>query len=265
MINPTPYAEINALLSELLTGVQTILGNHLVGIYLEGSLANGDFDESSDVDFVVVSDMVIGQEHTPELFAALYTLHEQIAAGASPWAIQLEGSYLSQHALRRYDPADALHPNLERGQGERLKMVLHNESWATHRHILRNHGITLVGPPPSTLLDPVTPADLRLGMQVILPRWLVPLLGNPAQMASPGYQSYVVLSLCRILYTLHHGAVVSKRVAAQWAIATVAKPWAALIEQASQTRHTGEWATPTDPMPEILAFMGYVLNDTGCP
>jgi len=71
MNNPTPYTDINALLRELLAGIRTILGNHLVGIYLEGSLANGDFDESSDIDFVVVSDIVIGQERTPEHFAAL--------------------------------------------------------------------------------------------------------------------------------------------------------------------------------------------------
>ncbi len=262
MINPTPYADINALLRELLAGVQTILGNHLIGIYLEGSLANGDFDASSDVDFVVVSDRVIGKERTPDLFAALYAMHEQITAGESPWASELEGSYLSQHALRRYDPADALHPNLERGQGERLKMVRHDESWVTHRHILRKHGITLLGPPIQTLVDPVTPAALQLGMQVILQRWVTPMLENPIPITSPGYQSYIVLSLCRILYTLHHGAVVSKQVAARWAMETVAKPWAAMIAQADQTRHSGVWAAQTDPMPDILAFMRYVLAES---
>ncbi len=262
MINPTPYADINTLLRELLAGVQTILGSHLIGIYLEGSLANGDFDASSDVDFVVVSDIVIDEERTPELFAALYAMHERIAAGESSWAIQLEGSYLSQHALRRYDRTDALHPNLERGPGERLKMVLHDESWVTHRHILRQHGITLLGPPIQTLVDPVTPADLRLGMQVILRRWVAPMLENPAPIASPGYQSYIVLSLCRILYTLHHGAVVSKRVAAQWAMETVAKPWATLIKHAEQTRDSGEWAAPADPMPDTLAFMRYILAES---
>jgi len=181
-------------------------------------------------------------------------------AGTSPWAIQLEGSYLSQHALRRYDPIDALHPNLERGHGERLKMVLHDESWATHRHILHKRGITLIGPPPQTLVDPVTPADLHRGMQIIVQRWIAPMLESPAPLASPGYQSYMVLSLCRILYTLHHGTVVSKRVAAQWAAETVAKPWATLIAHAGQTRHSGEWAGQGDPGPETLAFMQYVLE-----
>ena len=49
---PTPYADVNSVLLELLTGVQNILGPHFVGMYLYGSLANGDFDQDSDVDFV---------------------------------------------------------------------------------------------------------------------------------------------------------------------------------------------------------------------
>ena len=259
-IHPTSYPEINAVLRDLLAGVQAVLGDHLVGMYLEGSLANGDFDESSDIDFVVVTDVYLGAERAKDLFAALYNLHVRIAAGASPWVIQLEGSYLSQHALRRYDLAGALHPNIERGVGERLKLVKHDESWATHRLILRERGITLVGPAPQTLMDPVTPDDLRLGMLVVLREWATPLLTNPAPMESPGYQSYIVLSLCRILYTLRHGTVVSKRVAAQWAITTLGKPWDALIEQALETRQSGEWAGQVDMGQKTLEFIRYVLE-----
>ena len=156
-IHPTPYPDVNAVLRELLVGVQAVLGQHMVGMYLEGSLVNGDFDESSDIDFVVAADIYLGAESAKDFFAALYDLHVQIAAGASPWVIQLEGSYLSQHALRRYDPAEALHPNLERGVGERLKLVKHGEWWVTHRSILRERGITLVGPAPQTLMDPLRP------------------------------------------------------------------------------------------------------------
>lgn len=255
-IHATPYPDVNAVLSTLLAGVEAILDSHLIGMYLEGSLANGDFDQSSDIDFVVVSDEAISDE----LFLALRALHDRIATSDSPWVIQLEGSYLSQQALRRYDPAHALHPNLERGVGERLKLVQHDESWVTHRYILREHGITLTGPTPQTLIDPVAPNDLRLGMSVILQGWATQILGNPAQMESPGYQAYTVLSLCRILYTLHYGTVVSKCVAAQWALATLGKQWVALIEQAWQTRQSGQWPAQADTRQETLAFIRYVLE-----
>lgn len=251
MIHPTTYPDVNEILNDLLTDLQAMLGSHLIGMYLEGSLANGDFDGSSDIDFVVVTDEKISDAQ----FAALYAMHERLAAGASPWAIQLEGSYLSQAALRRHDPALTLHPNIERGEGERLKWAEHDESWVTHRHILRKRGITLVGPPLPTLIDLVTPDDLRRGMSPVLHDWATQILADPTPVTSPGYQSFVVLSLCRVLYTMQRGDVVSKQAAAQWAIEHLDRRWVALIQQALRTRHSGRWDTQTNPGQETLAFI----------
>jgi hypothetical protein len=258
MIKPTAYPDVNAILSTLLMDVRTTLSSHLIGMYLEGSLANGGFDQSSDIDFVVVSDEKI----TSEQFAGLYAMHEWIAAGDSPWAIQLEGSYFSQAALRRHDPALTLHPNLERGEGERLKLAEHDESWVTHRHILRKGGIVLAGPPLATLIDPVTPDDLRRGMTPVLHDWAAHFLENPAPLASPGYQSFAVLSLCRVLYTLRQTDVVSKQVAAQWAIESLDKRWSSLIEQALRVRQSGAWEAKTSPIQATLDFIRYVLEQS---
>ena len=53
----TPYPEINCVLEELLSRVRAILGRRFVGMYLDGSLAIGDFEaDKSDLDFVVVTD-----------------------------------------------------------------------------------------------------------------------------------------------------------------------------------------------------------------
>lgn len=50
-LQPTPYADVNEMLRELLVQAQTILGSHFVGMYLSGSLAPGDFNpHSSDID-----------------------------------------------------------------------------------------------------------------------------------------------------------------------------------------------------------------------
>jgi predicted nucleotidyltransferase len=213
MRDPTAYPDINALLQELLERVQTLLGSHFIGMYLDGSLTSDDFDQDRDIDFLVVTD----DEISGDLFSALQAMHERIAMIDSWWAIQLEGSYISQHALRRYDPAHAQHPNIERGRDERLKMIHHDDSWVIHRYILRERGITLAGPAPQTLIDPVSSTDLRQAMLSILPGWAMRILNEPAQMKYRGYQSYTVLSLCRVLYTLHHGTVVSKPIAARWA------------------------------------------------
>ena len=121
-ITPTPNADVNSVLHELLTGAQSILGPHFVGMYLYGSLANGDFDQNSDVDFVVVTD----SEISGDLFLALQALHMQIATLDSWCATQLDGSYISQRALRRYDPTQTFHPHIDRGKGESLQMMQHD-------------------------------------------------------------------------------------------------------------------------------------------
>ncbi len=239
------------MLFELLRNVQHILGSDLIGMYLDGSLANGDFDEASDIDFVVVTDQEVSATH----FAALQAMHDRLAATDSPWAMELEGSYVGQQALRRYDPAHALHPNIERGLGERLKLVHHDAAWTVHRSIVRERGITLVGPAPRTLIDPISPTLLRQAMVSFLPAWAAYLHNNPAQITHRGYQSYIVLSLCRVLYTLHSGTVASKPVAARWAQATLGERWVGLIERAwAGRRNAGEEASPED-INETLEFL----------
>ena len=51
---PTPYPDLNQVLHELVSSMQSALGSNLTGVYLQGSFAVGDFDVHSDVDFAVV-------------------------------------------------------------------------------------------------------------------------------------------------------------------------------------------------------------------
>jgi hypothetical protein len=47
---PTPYADVNAEVHDLLPSLHAILGQQLTGMYLVGSLALGDFDpQDSDL------------------------------------------------------------------------------------------------------------------------------------------------------------------------------------------------------------------------
>ena len=254
--NPTPYPEVNTILQELLASVSNILEGHFIGMYLDGSLASGDFDQDSDIDFVVVTD----EDISGDLFLALQAMHERIAAMDSPFAVQLEGSYISQQGLRCYDPEHALHPNIERGSGERLKLVYHDDWWIIHRYILHERGITIVGPAPQTLVDPVSPDDLRRVMLSILHGWATHILNHPNQMDQRGYQSYVVLSLCRILYTLQHGEVVSKPFAAQWAKETFGDHWVPLIDRSWIGRHHPQQKAESEDVNGTLDFIRFTLE-----
>lgn len=254
--HPTAYREVNALLRELLESVQTVLTNQLVGVYLFGSLASGDFDGASDIDLLVVTD----DEISGELFSALQAMHARIALGNSSWATQLEVSYMPQRALRRYDPAHALHPHIDRGAGQSLRMMQHDSDWVVQRYTLRERGIALAGPAPRTLIDPVSPNDLRQAMLAVLRGWWAPMIVDHAHLHSRGYQSYTVLSLCRVLYTLQYGTVVSKPVAARWAQETLEVRWRPLIERALVGRQHPQLEASAEDVRGTVALIRYTLE-----
>ena len=73
--------------------------------------------------------------------------------------------------------------------------------------------------------------------------------------ASQGYQAYAILSMCRVLYTLEFGTVVSKPAAARWAQGTLDERWGRLIERAV-TWQAGE---TMDCLSETMEFIRYSL------
>ncbi len=258
MGNPlAPYPEVDALLQELLQSVRTILGTHFVGAYLFGSLTSGDFDQHSDIDVLFVTD----DELPGDLFSVLQAMHARIAAGDSWWATQLEVSYIPRQAIRRQDPACAMHPHIDRGKGESLRLMRHDSDWVIQRYMLRERGITLAGPDPKTLIDPVSPNDLRQAMLDIM-WWPAQMLEEPARIKKRGYQSYIVLTMCRVLYTLQFGTVASKPVASRWAQETLDQHWRPLIERAEGGRRHPQAEAPSEDLSGTMDFIRYTLERT---
>jgi predicted nucleotidyltransferase len=246
--------EVTAVVRELVEGAQRVLRNQLVGAYVTGSLTTGEFDEASDIDVIVVTE----GELDDAAFDALELMHEAISRKKSRWATQLEVSYFPRADLRRYDPGRSLHPRLDRGKGERLKMMHHDSDWVAQRHMLREMGHTLIGPDPKQLIDPVSPDELREAMRPLLLDWIRPLLDERVPFAGRGHQAYIVLTVCRILYTLEHGEVVSKRKAVEWAQENMQDRWHPLIERAWEGR-----SSPSGPMEdatETIAFIRQIVE-----
>jgi hypothetical protein len=249
--HPTPYPDINAVLWRVQADVQPLLGAAFLGLYLSGSLASGDFDpHRSDIDFVVVT----STELPAALLPTLAAMHARITASGLPWATKLEGSYMSLHALRRYDPAQTQYPSLHVGGDFGLDR--HGSDWIIQRYIIREHGVVVAGPNPQPFIDPVLPNDLRRAVQATLHEWWSPQLQQPVRLHSREYQAYAVLTMCRALYTLHHGAIVSKLAAARWAQATYATRWTTFIEDAVAWPHGPQ---PED-MPATLEFIRETLT-----
>ena len=262
---PTPYPEVNLVLNALLPEVQAILGEQFVGLYLYGSLAYGGFDRDSDVDFVVVTQ----GELSAATFEALQTMHERISTCNSWCATQLEGTYIPKQALRTYDPLRALHLHIDRGPGERLHRMQIDDpklsrawwgGWVLLRAVLRESGVLLAGAAPAVLIDPVSPDELKQASLAVLDGWAGPLLDDPGQIKGRGYQSYCVLTLCRILYTLETGKITSKQTAACWAKERLGEPRTTLIARAMDGRHQPDAEAFQEDVNGTLEFVRYTLE-----
>lgn len=247
----TPYPKITALLHLLLTRVQIVLGEQFVGMYLQGALAAGDFDPArSDIDWLVVTHTKLSDE----LYTALEAMHAEVTDSNRAWVLNMEGSYIPQHALRRYDPADDVHPAL--GTGGYFHRMLHGNGWILQRHVVREYGIALAGAEPKSLIDPITPDELRAAAKGILVEWWQPMLQDIARLDDDEYQAYAVLTMCRILYTIAKGDVVSKPTAVQWTQVTLPQHWLPLIQQAATWRH----GVKMDVLDDVVAFIRYTLE-----
>lgn len=256
-IHPTFDADLNAVLTQLVTANQALLADNFVGAYLHGSFAVGDPDEASDVDFMIVVQREIADEQVADVEA----MQSRLWALDSNWAKHLEGSYITRQALRRYEPGSA--PLLYFDNGSRMAERSHHDNTLVVRWQLRERGIALAGPDIRDLIDPVPVDDLRREVRAIMDSRGDGWFANPAHIANRFYQPFAVLTYCRMLHTLATGTVVSKPAAATWAQARLDPRWTGLIERAVADRPnpSGRARTPADPgdVPETLEFMRHVI------
>jgi predicted nucleotidyltransferase len=256
--NPTPYPDLNAVLRYLTESLQALLGPHLVGVYLQGSFAVGDFDPHSDVDYIIV----IEQELTLEQVVALQVMHARIYDLDCAWAQHLEGSYFPKDVLSNSpQPGEQLW-YLDNG-ARQLVLSVHCNTLVV-RWQFRQHGIPLTGPDPVALVPPIPGAALRREILAVIHDWGGEILANPEHYNNRFYQGFIVLSFCRMLHSLHTSAIQSKRRGAEWAKATLDSAWSDLIDRTWATRPVPEVSvrTPADPLDfsHTLEFVRYVTG-----
>jgi RimJ/RimL family protein N-acetyltransferase len=257
MPEPTLYPELNGVLDELVTSVRAILGEDFCGAYLQGSFALGDADEYSDVDFIVATH----DEVSDSQLAALQAMHSRLYALESPWAQHLEGSYVPKAYLRHVDAARAPYWYLDNGASE---LVRDNHcNTALVRWSLREHGVVLAGPEPSSLIDPVSPAELEDDVRWAMREWADWL---PHNELSRRAQSFLVLTVCRMLHTVEFGRVSTKREAGEWALAALDSRWSSLIQAALDDR-PDPWtkvheSAAREAVDRTLAFFAFAMKET---
>jgi len=245
--------DVADILDLLLGGVRQALAGNLLGVYLCGSLVTGDFIPStSDVDVLGATDRPVSDRE----FAALVALHANLAALPNPYARRLEIAYVDRAALKRFVPG-LRHPTL--GQGEVLALTEHRENWVLERSVVRECGVALLGPDPKTLIAPVAPDELSTAVRRRLQDWAdwVAQPSDPEWRAPLSHKAYVVETMCRSLYTVRLGQLVSKPQAVAWALEIFPEPWRALVAR-SQT-----WRTDTtvdlSVVPDVMRLVLWIV------
>jgi predicted nucleotidyltransferase len=255
---PTPYPELNAVLQELVGSQQAVLGDDLVAVCLQGSFAVGDFDRHSDVDMA----FVIENELSDAQLNSLQAMHGRIYDLESRWAQHLEGSYFPKDVLRDYSRTGGELWYLDNGSNSLV--------WSVHcntvvvRWVVRENGIALFGLSPVTLVDPIPVEILRQEIRETMNDWGQEILSDPERFNNRFYQSFIVLSYCRMLHDLYGGRVGSKRAGAEWAKANLDPSWAGLIDRTWDGRPNPAVSVrqPADPadFARTLEFVRYVIR-----
>jgi len=247
--SPTPYQEINDFLSQLLARQQALLGEHLVGLYLGGSLALRAFNPCrSDIDFLVVT-----LDHLPpDLVSGLQDLHTKLCVTHSKWAKKLDGSYVPRNVVRHW-AAD--HPSCPFVEGNQFQ-VTKQGSAVIQRHIIQEHGVIIVGSDPHDLIEPVSIDEMRSALRDMLETWWRHELENPSWVTQTQNQPFAILTMCRSLYIVEHGDVASKAIAGRWAQKALGQSWVELIEWALAWPHDQE----VDHTITTLNLIAYTLD-----
>jgi hypothetical protein len=259
-----PYPELREVLNTFVDAIQAELAENLVGVYLVGSLASGDFDLDSDVDFLVVTNTELTERNRK----SLQEIQVKIQAMDCYPAKHLEGSYISIADLNDWGSVGEKQLDYFDNGSTTFEESIHDNQWHV-RWILRERGITLIGPKPETILQAI-PLD-KLSNEIKATMLLVMKLfeeeiDRPLSFFNSRFgQSFAVLTYCRMLHTLHTETVQSKKACVTWARQFVEPRWVKIIDQAWQEREgvrfgvkIGQRAERT-LLYETLEFIKYAL------
>jgi len=250
---PIPNNDVNLVLQTLLDNVRTILGDYFIGMYLYGSLASGDFNpDRSDIDFLVVT----RSELPGSMVVELKSMHARLYHSGTEWSKRLEGSYIPLDTVRKYSLNGSAWPMTNKGKF----LVAHeNIVWVINSYILYTSGLVIIGPPLQTIIDPVGTEELKDAVLTLLRDVWQPWQNNSDLFLNDEYQPFVVLTMCRSLYTLKHGTVVSKRCSAEWVVANSDTKWTKLIERAM----AWNYGDPPGNIAQTQEFIRYTIKEAG--
>jgi hypothetical protein len=247
-----PNPEYPFIIDMILAGIQGILRQKLVGLYLYGSLVAGDYDDDvSDVDLLAA----LTEDLSEDEFNALDNLHRVVVLKYPRFEHRIEIAYYALRGLKHFktesNPIGIISP------GEPFHIIQAGKDWLLNWYVVREKSQTLYGPPPQTIIEPTTRAEYVQMVKEHALKWR----DHVGEAHTRPGQAYAILTLCRALYTITYGEKPSKKQAAEWAMQQMPE-WDELIQNALAWRKAWRTAVP-DPdatLPETKRFVHAVID-----
>jgi hypothetical protein len=222
---------VQTALDDYIDQVHSVLPGLVAGLYVHGSVALGTYQPGlSDIDFIVVTSRTC----TDQDIAALRAIHQALTT-RHPRA-PLEGSYLQWQDLGQrvghVPPRPYIHDGVFYPGG-------HHDINAVTWWILKNRGVTLLGPPANQLDIQVDWDGLVAAMHRNMNTYWASFTSNPRRMAwllgDYGVQ-WAVLGVLRQFYTFREQSITSKVGAGVYGLAHTPRRWHRLIQEAIDIR-----------------------------
>ncbi len=204
----------HSLIADIFRFINDRIGrNTIIGFYLGGSLALGDFDEeTSDVDFLII----VNKSIDSVMLDSLRQMHNDIRQqNKNRLYTNYEGVYLTDK--QAYDPTtiDMHAPHL--GSDGHFDIEDHGSELIIDLWKIRKSGFVVYGKDPMQVIGNISNKDMIDAKVDLFKSWWLPKLESKEAMDDE-YQVYAVLTMTRIVYGIANLDEVSKKKSAQWCI-----------------------------------------------
>jgi predicted nucleotidyltransferase len=201
-----PASTIRTLLVE----VPPVLGDQLVGIYLYGSVASGDFDEGvSDVDLLIA----VSDDLSDRQLAGLDDAHRRLLVAHPDMTDRLDLVYASVAVLNGAATDAGRRPRVAAIRpGVPLQRQPEGWEWQLNWQLAREARLTLWGPPVEHLVMHRSSDDVRR----LVAGQTAEVAGWAERENDRKRKSYAILTLSRGLHYMVTGREAGKAEAADW-------------------------------------------------
>jgi predicted nucleotidyltransferase len=258
---PTPYSSVNIITEKLLSEIQQILGDKLVGLYLYGSATAGDFDSAiSDIDLLVAINSVL----TKTEFEQIRRMHNDLATKFPEWKDRIETVYVTLKGLHHFRDQKSEVAGISPGEPFHLKKI--GKEWLVNWFTIRISGKVLYGPGIDSIIPNISRAEYIAFEKEQILRWRDWIL-DYNEKSTRGSVAYVIFTMCRAMYNFTHEDRASKIQSAKWVSQTFPQ-WSELVSKAGEWRRV-QWypkqvSVGTD-LSKVIEFVNFAVDQIADP